>query len=368
MPEACEDNRRTQALRSQKKGWQGVAGPLLTLALAGTLLGLGTVDVHVPNPVLFFANLIVLSAFWGGIGSGLASVAVTFAFVLIYWSVPGHMLQYTPRDLGRLAVLAFTIPPLGLLVGWLRLAYERKQLELVAQNAQLATELARKAALEEMQRDVDHILRHDLRTPLTGIISIPELLLDDDNLTQQQRELLDMVSVSGRKMLNQINSSLELRKIEDGSYTLQPEPCDPVGILQDNFRILSIRSPADTPRFRLLAPEPVLLQTDCRILDVIVANLLGNALEASDRDAPVVVELGQEQGECVIAIANNRPVPEEIRPRFFEKYVTAGKVGGTGLGTYSAWLMTKALGGTITMDTSPETGTKVTVRIPLETN
>ncbi|OLN24530.1 diguanylate cyclase/phosphodiesterase (GGDEF & EAL domains) with PAS/PAC sensor(s) [Desulfovibrio sp. DV] len=368
MADACGDNRRTQAQCPQKKGWQGVTGPLLTLALAGTLLWLGKVDVHVPNPVLFFANLIVLSAFLGGICSGLASVAVTFAFVLIYWSAPGHVLQYAPRDLERLAVLALTMPPLGLLVGRLRLAYERKQRELVAQNVQLATELTRRAALEEMQRDVDHILRHDLRTPLTGIISIPELLLEDGNLTEKQRELLDMVSVAGSKMLNQINSSLELRKIEDGSYTCQPEPCDPARILQDNFRILSVRSPAGRPRFRLLAPEPVLLQTDCRILDAIVANLLGNALEASDRDAPVVVELVQEQGECVIAIANNRPVPEEIRSRFFEKYVTAGKVGGTGLGTYSAWLMTTALGGTIAMDTSSEAGTKVTVRIPLGTN
>ncbi|WP_197084275.1 sensor histidine kinase [Desulfovibrio sp. TomC] len=337
----------------------------MTLALAGALLWLRNIDVQVPNPILLFANFIVLSAFLGGIAYGLASVAIALAFALIYWSIPGQLFQYVPMNQERLCVLALTMPPLALLVGWLRGAYERKQEELREQNVQLCTELRRRAILEERQRDVDHIMRHDLRTPLTGIIAIPELLLDDDNLTTAQRELVAMIAVTGRKMLSQINDSLELRTIEEGSYTLQVMPCDPVQILLDNFKILGLGSHADQSKLQLRVHNRVLLQTDCRLLDVIVANLLRNALEASDTDAPVVVDLAEERGECVIVIANNRPVPAEIRSRFFEKYVTAGKAGGTGLGTYSALLMTTALGGTLAMETSEETGTKVTIRLPL---
>lgn len=368
MADVCGDSHPTPAFSPQPRGCQGVAGPLLTLALAGALLWLQNAGVKVPNPILLYANFIVLSAFLGGIVYGLASVAIVLAFALIYWSIPGQLFQYAPRDLERLSVLLLTMPPLALLVGWLRGAYERKQQELVEQNVQLANELQRRVALEEMQRDVDHILRHDLRTPLTGIISIPELLLDDDNLTASQRELVTMTAVAGRKMLSQINCSLELRKIEEGSYALQVTACDLGQILQDNFKILAVGSHVDQPKFRLRVHKPVRLQTDCRLLDVIVANLLCNALEASDVNAPVVVDLGEEQGECVIAIANNRSVPVEIRPRFFEKYVTAGKDGGTGLGTYSAMLMTTALGGTLAMETSEEAGTKVTIRIPLGTD
>jgi signal transduction histidine kinase len=57
-------------------------------------------------------------------------------------------------------------------------------------------------------------------------------------------------------------------------------------------------------------------------------------------------------------------VPEEIRDRFFEKYTTAGKATGTGLGTYSARLIAETHGGSVHLETSEETGTTVSVHLP----
>lgn len=345
--------------------WKGVIGPVVTLALAGALLLLRGYDLNVPNPILFFANIIVFSAFIGGTPSGMASVAATLGFALVYWSAPGQLLRYAPSDLERLIVLAVTMPPLGLLVGTLRAAHDKKHRELADQNVCLARELERRTALEKAQRDVEYILRHDLRTPLNGIIAIPELLLGDPNLTGEQRRMLALVTAVGRKMLSQIVGTLELRKIEEGSYMLQTGPCDLVRLLRDNFRILAISGDVEEEKFKLIEHSQVNLETDCRLLDVIMANLLSNALTASDKGFPVVVEVGRDDGHCVISVANNRQVPEEVRQSFFGKYVTAGKIGGTGLGTYSALLMTRALGGDISMETSDRAGTKVTVRIPI---
>lgn len=345
--------------------WNGRIGPLCTLALSCALLVVHHVGVHVPNPILLFANLVVLSAFLGGMRSGLVSVGITLLFALAYWSAPHQLFVYTPRDIKRLIVLVLTIPPLGVIVGRLREAHDRQQRQLVKQNSTLVSELRRRSTMESRQRDVEHILRHDLRTPLGGIINIPELLLEDTNLTDQQRKFLIMIAAAGRKMLNQINSSLELQKIEDGSYCPEIAPCDPAKIIRDNFSILTLCSGSEATPLTLIEPTPVTLDTDCRVLDVIAANLLRNALEASDPGAPVVVRLSEEDGQCVIRISNSQPVPEEIRPRFFEKYATAGKSGGTGLGTYSALLMTRALGGTITMETAVQEGTTITVRLPV---
>lgn len=365
MPEACGETPQLEALTPPRLG-RRVFGPLLTVAFAGALLWLRPFGITVPNPILFFANVIVLSAFLGGVGAGLASVSITLVFALIYWSVPGQFLHFAPIDRERLIVLALTMPPLGLLVGWLRSAYDRKQRKLVDQNIRLANELQLRITLEERQRDVDHILQHDLRTPLNGIINIPQLLMDDNNLTTQQREMLAMVAAAGRKMLNQINNSLELQKIENYSYTLQVQGCNPAQTLQDIFKTLTTIYLSKKPIFHLTVHAPVVLKTDCQLLDVIFTNLLTNALEASDQDSPVLVDLNVESNECVVTIANNQPVPKEIRLHFFDKYVTAGKVGGTGLGTYSASLMTAAIGGSLAMETSDQDGTKVTIRIPLE--
>lgn len=356
-PAACSGPKRAP--------WRIILGPLATLGLAGLLLWLDALGIHVPNPVLFLVNGIVLSAFLGGTGAGLASVAVTLGFTLLYWSGPDALFRYTPRDLNRLLVLGLTMPPLALLVGWLRTAHDRKHRELRRQYEALATELQRRTALEQRQRDVEHILRHDLKTPLTGLISIPQLLLDEGNLAEGQREMLTLVATAGRKMLGQINSSLELRKIEDGTYQVQAEPCDPAKLLRDNGNMLTVGGYARSNSLHLIEKGPVNLRTDCALLDIVLANLLRNALEASDAGQPVVATLEVQDGACVIAISNNQPVPREIREHFFEKYATAGKSGGTGLGTYSALLMTRALGGTIDMETDDAKGTTVTVRLPL---
>ena len=57
-------------------------------------------------------------------------------------------------------------------------------------------------------------------------------------------------------------------------------------------------------------------------------------------------------------------MPVKIRKQFFDKYATFGKKHGTGLGTYSARLMVEAQKGEISMETSEEQGTTITVTLP----
>lgn len=229
----------------------------------------------------------------------------------------------------------------------------------------------RVAELLTREKDVEHIIRHDLKSPLAGLISVPLLLMDDENLTTDQRQMLGMVAVSGRKMLNQINSTLELRKVEDGTYTLEPQECYPVKLARENIEILVVSKGIEPALFLVREHGPttegsgLVVQTDGLLLDIILMNLLRNAVEASDSGSRVLVDISADDKECAIAISNSRVVPVEIRERFFDKYVTRGKVGGTGLGTYSAAIMTRAIRGTISMETSEESGTTVTVRIPI---
>ena len=99
------------------------------------------------------------------------------------------------------------------------------------------------------------------------------------------------------------------------------------------------------------------------LLYSMISNILRNALEASPRGERVTVALSGDDS-TFIAIDNAGSIPERIRERFFEKYATAGKQGGTGLGAYSARLIARSLGGTIRCETSDETGTTITVTLP----
>jgi signal transduction histidine kinase len=93
-------------------------------------------------------------------------------------------------------------------------------------------------------------------------------------------------------------------------------------------------------------------------------NLLRNAAEASTEGGKIDVRFAADEKHVIVAIRNDGVVPETIRDRFFDKYVTAGKAEGTGLGTYSAKLVTEAQLGAISMATSETNGTTLTVRLP----
>ncbi|MBF0480406.1 MAG: PAS domain S-box protein [Desulfovibrionaceae bacterium] len=242
-----------------------------------------------------------------------------------------------------------------------------KGISLVMYSIHDVTELRR---LEQIRQDVERIVRHDLKSPLTGLINIPQMLMDDANLTAQQREMLALVAASGQKMLRQINSALELHKIESGTYRLVAQECDPAELIRENVRLMSVSMGVDPGLISIREHGTagpgcrIPLKTDLLLLDIVLMNLLRNALEASEPGARVGVDIFEDGPEVVISVSNGQPVPAEVRDRFFEKYATAGKKGGTGLGTYSAAIMTRALGGSIAMETADETGTKVTVRIP----
>jgi signal transduction histidine kinase len=96
----------------------------------------------------------------------------------------------------------------------------------------------------------------------------------------------------------------------------------------------------------------------------IFQNLIKNACEASPDGGAVQLQL-RDQSPLSITIRNTGAVPEAIRVRFFEKYVTSGKNGGTGLGTYSVRMLAEAQRGGVELTVSDESNTtEVTVRLP----
>jgi len=97
------------------------------------------------------------------------------------------------------------------------------------------------------------------------------------------------------------------------------------------------------------------------MVHAILVNLIKNALEALPGPGETTVSISLD-GQVRVDIANPGEVPAEVRDRFFEKYATAGKDAGTGLGTYSARLMARAMGGDVELDCSRPGQTTVSVR------
>jgi CheY-like chemotaxis protein len=245
------------------------------------------------------------------------------------------------------------------------LTLRRARQKLEKQNQELI-EAAR------LREDVERMARHDLKQPLTSIIGMPQVIKTLGDLTGEQARLLDRITESGYRMLNMVNLSLALYKMEQATYELGAEPFDFIPLTRKVFEDagttanlqeirldlrLEGREPEDSEEFPVLGEE--LLSYS------MLSNLVKNGVEASPRGASVTVSLQAGDNEGTISIHNMGAVPSEMRERFFEKYATAGKKGGTGLGAYSARLMAETQHGSISMESSDDTGTTVRVVLPL---
>ena len=223
---------------------------------------------------------------------------------------------------------------------------------------------------DQLREDVERIMRHDLKAPINGLINLPGLVLSEGGLTPSQADLLEKIEEAGWRMLDSIDRSLDLFKMETGAYLLAPEPVDMVRVFGDvvleqrakaaeravGMDLVVEGSGGGEEEFWVVGEESL-----CRSM---LSALVANAVEASPPGGRVTVRLGGEGEWAVIAIHNEGVVPLKIRPVFFEKYATHGKKGGTGLGAYSARLMAEAQGGGIGFATSEEEGTTVTARLP----
>jgi signal transduction histidine kinase len=244
-------------------------------------------------------------------------------------------------------------------------ANRQYQAQLERQNEEL-----RKAA--EFREEVEAVTRHDLKSPLNVIIAGPQLLLEmgGDNLTAKQREYLRMIEGAGRRMLEMINLSLDVFRMENGMYESRPLPVDVLEVLREAIRhqepLARVRSVACEVRVDGRPPAPsgtFVVSGERLLLYSSFGNLLKNAIEASPAGETVTITLSGGDART-IAIRNRGAVPLDVRGRFFRKYTTAGKDHGTGLGAYSAKLMTQAQGGSIRLDASEEGATTIVLEFP----
>ncbi|WP_320176177.1 HAMP domain-containing sensor histidine kinase [Maridesulfovibrio sp.] len=234
----------------------------------------------------------------------------------------------------------------------------------------LKTEIDRLHEEIEARELIEKMIQHDLRSALIASASLPESVLSDPNLTDKQKIIVRLIRDSGEKMLEILDSSLTLYRIEEGTYAKEFTTVNLFKIITTIVeRIASSHSNYEheisiTCMDADGAESDIFPVTgDKFLLYSIFMNLLTNALEASPQGKPISVILSKNK-YCSIAISNYGSVPESIRDTFFNKMVTSGKEFGTGLGTYLAMMMVKAQNGNIELNSSNPEMTTIYVHLP----
>lgn len=253
----------------------------------------------------------------------------------------------------------------------------RQQLEeeLVETNARLLEANERLAQMERTRAEMYSNLSHDLRSPLTALVSSVGLLKSDPEMTQEHRqEILGLMERRLCSMQNLINDILLLTRLENPMLPMQLQQVDMGAFLEGFFcecetdgkyseRKLVLRLSPSGEKTVFIDPEQMV-----RVLD----NLFTNALKYSSAGTQITLEGDSEEEHYVIRVRDQGIGISALDvPRVFERSFRVNKSrspedGSSGLGLAIAKEIVERLGGSIGCESEPGKGTVFEIRLPME--
>jgi two-component system, OmpR family, sensor histidine kinase MtrB len=340
----------TQRVVSGDRPWLLVGTPVTTTSLAGTRTpsGIEVYSAHDLTGVDEQLDDLTTSAV------GTAALALPLA-VLLALLASGSVLRPV-RDLRdtarRLAAgdLDARSPPRG----------ADELAELTATVNEMAESIRR------MQTDARRFaadVSHELRTPLSTLTAVVEVLAATaDGMAADARESAQLAITETHRLVQLVEDLMEVSRFDAGTAHLRVEEVDVTGAVRD-----CLRARGWLDRAEVVAPERILLRVDRRRLDVVVANLVGNALRHGA--PPVRVHVAASGDQVLVEVTDGGPgLPEQVLPHVFDRFYKADtartRTPGSGLGLAIARENARLHGGDLTAGNTTGGGGRFVLRLP----
>ncbi|HEY6835672.1 MAG TPA: GAF domain-containing protein [Gaiellaceae bacterium] len=228
---------------------------------------------------------------------------------------------------------------------------DQELLLLVADRVAVAIERARLheelILLDELRANFVAIASHELRTPAASVYgAIATVVERKDELTPELRdELLQIAYEQGERLSRLLDQLLDLSRLDSRRIRVSPQPIVLRSVLS---KIVREAVPQET-LLELDVPSDLAVIADPLVLDRVVSNLLVNATRHGE--PPVTLAAEQRDRHIRISVADHgEGVPEDIRPRLFERFERGIDAPGTGLGLAIARAYARAHGGDLVYD------------------
>ena len=278
----------------------------------------------------------------------------------------------------------------------------RSAIKLRLVNTQLEKEIfERKAIEEELEKTNQHLVEttarandmaaqaemanafksqflanmsHEIRTPMNGIIGFSDLLADEE-LTDEQRQYVDILRNSGQSLLRLIDDILDLSKIEAGRIDVEIIDCSLKEILNSIEPLMRAKASEKGVEFQVVTTDalPAQIRTDRTRLDQCLINLAANAIKFTEQGHVYInVSLQENNSESFIRFDiedTGIGIPAEKQEQIFEPFVqadgsTTREFGGTGLGLTITKRLSELLGGTLSLTSEVGRGSVFSLVIP----
>jgi len=211
---------------------------------------------------------------------------------------------------------------------------------------------------------------HEIRTPMTGVLGMTELLLGT-SLSEKQRGYAESIASSGQTMLRLVNDSLDLARIEAGKLDLEDAPFDLHALAND---LAAVAAPLAQHKglayTQTIAPDvPRYLRGDAMRVRQIFQNLVNNAIKFTERGEVDIALARASAGGIEFRVRDSGPgIDAATQARLFQRFEqaeSAQRYGGSGLGLAICRELAARMGGEIALDSTPGVGSTFRVTLPL---
>ena len=225
---------------------------------------------------------------------------------------------------------------------------------------------ARLAESEQLSRNFLMSVSHELRTPLTAIrghvAALREGVLEDE---ASRGRSLEVISEEALRLERLVGDVLDLAKLDARRFALLREEVDMRALCERAYTTFAEEARVRGIEYDLELGEGAVLVTDGDRVLQIVTNLIANALHWTPVGGRVDLELGAQNGEVMVAVADTGPgIEPQKRERIFRPF-WSGDGGGTGLGLTIARELALALGGRLELESEPGRGSRFVLVLPV---
>lgn len=214
------------------------------------------------------------------------------------------------------------------------------------------------------------LVSHEVRTPLSGVVGLVELLLQEA-LPDYLQEIVRGIKRSADSVAELLEGLLVVSSLDSGELVLDNRPTDLMELLEDSVEAIgpTARAKGLAVSLRMHPSMPRTATVDGPRLRQIILNLLGNAVKFTDNgEVSLSAEAVNRELRFRVVDSGTGMSAQDIERVFlpFQQGVDAVRKGGAGLGLAIVQSLVKAMGGTAQVDSLPGVGTAFCITIPLE--
>jgi signal transduction histidine kinase len=206
---------------------------------------------------------------------------------------------------------------------------------------------------------------HDFRSPMTIVLIGLETVRTNKNLSEERRnEIYEQVKKAIAKMQQMTQELLDFSK---GEIRLTVQECDVPSFVDSIVKSVQENLGRKHIHLSLVREYHGIAKFDKERIERVLLNIINNAEDAMEEGGEITFRTYQDDSRLVFSVSDTgKGIPEEIRDKVFEPFVTSGKKRGTGLGLAIVKKIVEQHGGDISFTTQVDVGTTFTVKIPLQ--